>query len=50
VPAPLTVADEPVGRRTPIRITERGRAILAGDASYIRPPGEQRWLGGARLG
>jgi uncharacterized protein DUF1835 len=48
--APLTVDGDPVGRRTPTRITEFGCAILAGDASYIRPPGEQRWLGGARLG
>jgi hypothetical protein len=48
--APLAVEGEAVGPRTPVRITGSGRAILAGEASYIRPAGEQRWLGGARLG
>jgi hypothetical protein len=47
---PVILDGEPVGPRTPVRITARGHAILAGEASYIRPSDDERWLGGARLG
>jgi hypothetical protein len=47
---PVAVDGGTVGRRTAVRLTSAGRAVLAGDASYIRPTGEERWIGGARLG
>jgi hypothetical protein len=50
-PSPPVILDaDPVEPRTTVRITARGRAILAGEASYIRPADDERWLGGARLG
>jgi hypothetical protein len=50
-PSPPVILDgDPVEPRTPVRITSPGRAILAGEASYIRPAGDERWLGGARVG
>jgi Domain of unknown function (DUF1835) len=49
-PHPLVEAGaEPVGQATPVRLTPRGRAVLAGEAVHSPPQGHERWLGGARL-
>jgi hypothetical protein len=39
----------PVGPATPVRLTARGQAVLAGEAVHMPPEGQERWLGGARL-
>ena len=49
-PDPLVEAGaRPVGAATPVGLTARGRAVLAGDAAHAPLPGHERWLGGARL-
>ena len=47
---PVAVDGHPIAPPTPVGITAAGVAILSGGASYIRPPGRECWLGGARLG
>jgi hypothetical protein len=49
-PHPLVEADgERIGAATRVRLTDRGRGVLAGAAVHTPPAGQQRWLGGARL-
>jgi hypothetical protein len=49
-PDPLLQAGlERIGPTTPVRLTDRGRAVLAGEAVHAPPAGRERWLGGARL-
>ena len=49
-PHPLLEAGgERIGPTTPVRITDRGRAVLAGEAAHAPPAESERWLGGARL-
>jgi hypothetical protein len=45
----IDAGEGPVRAQTPVRLTSRGRAVLAGREAWSRPEGRGRWLGGARL-
>ena len=48
-PRALVEAGRRIGPKTPVRLTDRGRAVLAGEAVHAPPPEHERWLGGARV-
>jgi hypothetical protein len=46
---PLLHAVTPVGRTTPVSITEAGRRVLAGADDHVALNGVDRWVGGVHL-
>jgi hypothetical protein len=46
---PLLHAVTPVGRTTPVSITEAGRNVLAAAADHVELNGIDRWIGGVHL-
>lgn len=49
VSAPRNPADQEAFRHVELRLTETGRAVLAGDRDWIEMGGSNRWLGGMHL-
>jgi hypothetical protein len=48
-PYPLLEAAGPVSRETPVRLTDTGARVLAGDADHVALNGVDRWIGGVHL-
>lgn len=48
-PSPLLQLDPPVDRTTPVRLTDAGARVLAGEADLIALNGIDRWIGGVHL-
>jgi len=48
-PVPLLDARSPVDRLTPVRLTEAGARVLAGQADHAELNGVDRWIGGVHL-
>jgi uncharacterized protein DUF1835 len=45
----LALGDAPMNGKTPIGITESGRAVLGAEADYVELNGVDRWIGGVHL-
>ena len=48
-PTPLLEATLPVGRDTPLALTDAGRDVLDGRADHVALNGVDRWIGGVHL-
>lgn len=45
----VEVAERPVSRLTPVRLTGAGARVLAGEADHVASNGVDRWIGGVHL-
>jgi hypothetical protein len=46
---PLRNAAPVIDRHTPLRLTDAGRRVLAGEADHVELGGVDRWIGGVHL-